>query len=235
MSHIPSTAPAPFLPTLPIEVWIAARPLLNWSLVENENDCIFQFQFRDTEHPWNYECFRGTEYVDGLLAIETPRQLVSFMNTYACPIDDIVVKDVVDGKYHKRPASFHWRAFIEAQATLRNARHLPIPKLLRHPELHWSFDLYMQEIMVTAERRDGAYYGTVTLSPSLESCCQIIAFERLLANVKYGICERCHHSFKVTSGHKRKYCVNSTCAHAVAQQAYRERKKRKRLKKKLPC
>jgi hypothetical protein len=232
MSPIRRTIPGTFLPTLPIEIWLTAQPLLNWSLVENEDDCIFQFNFHDREHPGTYKRFRGTEYVEGLLTIETPRQLVSFMNTYACPIDGTVVKDPVDGKYHQTPASFHWRAFIEAQAKLRNARHLPIPKLLRHPELHWSFDLYMQEIIVMTERRDGAYYGTVTLSPSLESCCQVIAFERLLANATYGFCGHCGKSFEVSSGHKRKYCKNPNCGHAVAQRAYRERQKRKRGKKK---
>jgi hypothetical protein len=147
------------------------------------------------------------------------------MNTYACPIDDMIVVDALDGKRHKTPAAFRWSAFIEAQAKLANARHLPIPRLLRHPELHWSFDLYMQEIRITAERRGEAYYGIVTLSPSLESCCRVIAFERLLANATYRFCENCGNSFRLASRHKRKFCENPNCGHAVAQRAYRERNK----------
>jgi hypothetical protein len=64
MSRTQKTTAAPFLPTLPIEVWVTAHPLLTWSLVENEHHCIFQSQFRDPEHPWKYERFRGTEYVE---------------------------------------------------------------------------------------------------------------------------------------------------------------------------
>jgi hypothetical protein len=100
---------------------------------------------------------------------------------------------------------------------------LPIPRLLRHPEFAHSFRLDRLEVI--AERRGYEYYGTVTMRPSLGSCYRFIALQRLLANVKYGFCERCGNPYEVKSKHFRKYCDNPACGHAVAQQAYRERQK----------
>ena len=259
MSRMKETTARPSLPSLPIEVWLKAQPRLKWNLIENEYDCIFQFQFRDIEESTVVvEQQRGREYRDRLLDIETPQDLVTFMNNYSCPLD---LPDAIDGTpfrtavvlrwshylnsqmkasfapdrgprshlSHKTTrlriyVPFRWSMFVKGQTKLKQAMGLPISKLLRHTELRSFFDL--KTLSVTAERRDGVYYGIVTMTPSLEACYRIIAIERLLGNVEYGICERCHHPFEVTSGHKRKHCDAATCGHAAAQQAYRERKKR---------
>jgi hypothetical protein len=209
-------ASAPLLPTLPLEVWLTSCPLLTWSLLENKNGCVFQSQLRDAEYPWKYETFRGTEYLDSLLAIETPQELVIFVNTFASPF-----------KYHK---TFNWGDFVDARKKLEDAMRLPIAKLRRHPEFLWYFDLNMREILLSAELREGVYYGTVASMASFDGCYEVIAFERLLANVKYGFCQRCHHHFRVTSRHKRKYCCSDICGHAVAQQKYRKRQSQRRFR-----
>jgi hypothetical protein len=124
------TTSIPFLPTLPIESSLTAYPLLTWSLVENEDDCIFQCQLRDTKRPWDYKTFPGTEYVYGLLSIDTPQKLVIFINAYASPIYG-VVQDPVDGhhKYQARTDPFHWSTFIQFQTNLEDAMCLPIAKV----------------------------------------------------------------------------------------------------------
>ena len=96
-------------------------------------------------------------------------------------------------------------------------------KLSRHAKLAKYFDL--KTIKLTAERRDEAYYGIITMDATEEAFYRVIAFERLLTDVEYGFCERCDRPFRVTSRHKRKYCETDSCGHAVAQQAYREREK----------
>jgi hypothetical protein len=256
VSRIQRTTTIPFLPKLPIEVWLKAQPGLKWNLVENEDDCIFQFQFRDIEQGMLVEEQRGTVYRDRLLKIKTPQELITFMNTNSCPLD---LPDAIDGRSFRNsimlswgndvnsqikakylapdrgPRSrlahktkrlqnyvpFRWSVFLKAQKKLKQAMGLPIPTLLlRHPELKQFFEL--KTLSITAERRDGAYYGIVTMSPSLEACYRVVAVERLFGNVEYSFCERCGDPFPVTSKHERKYC-EGTCAHAVAQQAYRER------------
>ncbi len=269
MSRIQRTTSIPFLPTLPIEVWFITWQIFTWSLVEEGADYIFQFQFRD-KHPDEAKRFRGIEYVNALLAIDRPQQLVDFLNTYACPIFvqdpdtgerhrtaapyslskflGVQAEDPVTGEWHAttvpdwlekkfskgrlevEEAPFHWSAFVEAQTKPMRAMRVPIPNLLRSAELKSFFNL--DKLSVTAERRNGSYYGTVTMSPSLDACYRVIAVERLLANVEYGFCERCGKPFRVTSKHERKYCDTSLCGHAVAQQAYRD-KKRKELKEKM--
>ena len=236
MSRTRGTASTPSLPTLPIEVRFEGWPLYTWSIVEDRQDCMFQYSTESKSYMEREEkdyrqmlhtTFRAAEFLNDLLAIDTPQQLVAFMNTYAGPIG--IVQDPVARKYHRRIVPFHWSTFLAAQTKLRQAMRLPIPKLLRHAEFGPSFKL--EKLAVTAERRDGAYYGTVTMRPSLESCYRVIAFERLLANAEYGFCERCGKPFRVSSKHKRKYCQTGTCGHAVAQQAYREREKREGRKK----
>lgn len=171
------------------------------------------------------------EYVKGVLAIDTPQELVSFMNIYASPIDRVIVQDV-DGKLHWKAVPFRWNQFLETRIRIKNVMCLPIEKLLRHPELQFFFDL--DELQITATRRGREYYGVVGFEATLENCYRVIAYERQLANAKYGFCDRCDHPFEVTSGHNRKFCENPNCGHAFAQRAYRERKNRERLKKKLP-
>jgi hypothetical protein len=170
---------------------------------------------------------RAAEFLNGLLAIREPQQLVTFMETYAGPTG---IARYPDGTYIWRVVPFHWSDFIEAQTNVQRAMSLPIPKLLRHPEFARSFRLDRFE--VTAEKTGEKYYGKVIMKPSLSACYRFIALQRLLANIEYGFCERCGRFFQVTSKHKRKYCETVTCGHAVAQQAYRD-KKRKELKKKL--
>jgi hypothetical protein len=251
MSRTQKTISTPFLP---IEVWFVSWPLVRWSLIENENDDIFEFQFLD-KPPEKVKTFRGTDYVNGMLAISKAQQLVKFMNHYACPIsfeDSIATpyplsdfvewkpKDSITGqpptasqtrlnsqlsKVRKTVelAPFPWSAFVETQAKLKQAMGLSISELLRRTEFAPFFRL--EKLTVTAERRQGAYYGILKTSPSLESCYRVIAFERLLANVQYGFCERCGIPFQVTSKHKRKYCETDGCGHAVAQQKYRDKKR----------
>jgi hypothetical protein len=236
MSRMNETTPTPLLPTLPIEVRFEGWPLYRWSIFEDGDDCMFKFhtdvksyserELRDYREMLHIT-FRGTEFLRDLLAIDTPQELVTFMNTYAGPIG--IVQDPVDGKYLWKIVPFRWSTFIAAQKKLNQAMSLPIPKLLRHAELNPFFKL--ERLEITAERRGDVYYGVVTMKPSLSSCFRVIALERLLGNVEYGICERCHHPFEVTSGHKRKYCENPNCGHAVAQQAYRKRQKQKKLQK----
>jgi hypothetical protein len=60
---------------------------------------------------------------------------------------------------------------------------------------------------------------------TMDACYEVIALQRLLSNVEYDRCARCGKPYQVTSKHERKYCETVTCGHAVAQQAYRERKK----------
>lgn len=239
MSRMKGTTPTPLLPTLPIEVRFEGWPLYRWSIFEDGDDCMFQFhteaksyserELQDLREMLRIT-FRGTEFLRDLLAIDTPQELVTFMNTYAGPIG--IVQDPVDGKYLWKIVPFRWSTFIAAQKKLNQAMSLPIPKLLRHSELNRFFKLETLEI--TAERRGGVYYGVVTMKPSLSSCFRVIALQRLLGNVEYGICKRCHHPFELTSRHKRKHCYAATCGHAAAQQAYRERKKKEKLKRKLP-
>lgn len=262
MSRIQRTTSRPSLPTLPVEVWFITWQIFTWSLVEEGDDYIFQFQFRD-KHPEEAKRIRGIEYVNALLAIDRPQQLVDFLNTYACPIfvrdpdtgeihktaapyslskflgvqakdpdtgewhattvPDWLEERFSKGRAHVKEAPFHWSAFVEAQTKLMRALRLPIPKLLQSTKLKSFFNL--DKLSVTAERRNGSYYGTVTMSPSLDACYRVIAVERLLANVAYGFCERCGRPFQVTSKHKRKYCDTATCGHAVAQQTYRDKKR----------
>lgn len=259
MSPTQRTTTTPFLPKLSLEVRLIRQPVIKWSAVQNEDDYIFQFQLPDIEQiGWNLLTAEkgGKEYLDRLLKIKTPQELVKFMNTYSCPVD---LPDAIDGspygtavvvhmgknaerqtaKYlapDRGPRSrqktarlrnyvaFRWSMFIEAQTKIKQAKGLPIPTLLnRHPELKSFFNL--ETLNVTAERRDGVYYGIVTMSPSLRACYRVIALERLLADVEYRFCERCGDPYEVKSKHDRKYCDNPACGHAVAQQAYRERKK----------
>jgi hypothetical protein len=224
------TTAAPFLPTLPIEIWFRHWPIFTWSFVENKDDGLFQYQFRD-RFPEEPKLFRGSEYLNRLFAIDTPQQLVAFMNAFACPI--FVRHRLTSIPYRwenglkmqmkAKEAPFRWSAFIQGRAKLKDAMRLPIPTLLRRVELAPFFKL--ETLEVTAERRDGAYYGTITTSPSVEACYRVIAFQRLLANIEYGFCERCGDPYEVKSKHHRKYCDNPACGHAVAQQAYREREK----------
>ena len=239
MSRMKETTTTPLLPTLPIEVRFEGWPLYRWSIFEDGDDCMFKFhtdvksyserELRDYREMLHIT-FRGTDFLRDLLAIDTPQELVTFMNTYAGPIG--IVQDPVDGKYPWKIVPFRWSTFIAAQRKLNQAMSLPIPKLLRHAEFARCFTLDRFEVV--AEQRGKEYYGIVTMKPSLHSCYRFIAFQRLFGNVKYGICKRCHNPFELTSKHKRKYCDNPACGHAVAQQAYRKRKKRER-KKKLPC
>jgi hypothetical protein len=169
------------------------------SLSETERESNF---LREVLHT----TFSGTEFLSGLLAIDTPEQLLSFMNTFAGPTG--IVRDPVDGKYHWKIVPFHWSTFTAAQKKLSQAMSLPIPKLLRHAEFGPFFRLETLEI--TAERKGEVYHGTVTMKPSLSSCFRVIALERLLGNVEYDICERCRYPFQVTSAHKRKYCERNS-------------------------
>ena len=238
ISRMKGATSTPLLPSLPIEIRFEGWPLYRWSIFEDGDDCMFQFhteaksyserELKDLREMLHIT-FRGSEFLRDLLAIDTPQELVTFMNTYAGPIG--IVQDPIDGKYLWKIVPFRWSAFVAAQKKLNQARSLPIPKLLRHPELNPFFKLETLEI--TAERRGEMYCGVVTMKPSLSSCFRVTAIERILGKVKYGICERCHHSFELTSGHIRKYCENPNCGHAVAQKWYREREKRKRAKKEV--
>jgi hypothetical protein len=224
MSRNQRTTAIPTLLTLPIDVQFESWPVYSWSIVGDGNDCMFQLipprsymekMYRDNQTP-----SRATEFLNGLLAISEPQQLVTFMETYAGPIG---IARHPDGTYIWQVVPFHWSNFIEAQTNLRQAMRLPIPKLLRHPEFARFFRLDRFEVV--AERRGKEYYGIVTMKPSLSSCYQFIALQRLLANVEYGFCERCGNPYQVTSKHIRKYCDPAICGHAVAQQRYRDKKR----------
>jgi len=218
----------PVLPTLPIEIRFEAWPFERSSLVGDGDDYIFKFhrdsisysekEIKDLRlmlHP----TFPGTEFLNSILAITEPQQLVTFMNTYVGLMG--LVRDSDDGRYPSVFVPFRWSTFIDAQTKLKDAMRLPIAKLLRHAETGRAFRL--DTLTITTANRGGAYYGTVTMKPTLGGCYRVIAVERLLANVEYGFCERCGKPFRVTSKHQRKYCDTSICGHAVAQQAYRDR------------
>jgi hypothetical protein len=219
MSRIQKTTPTTFLPQLPIEVWFARIAYCTWALGEDEDDPMLEVLDRKKLVK---RVFRGREYLDALLAINAPEQLVKFMNTYACPFPQ---GDPINVKYEGTTVGFRWSTFVTARENVKQAMRLPIPTLLRNPKFKTFFEL--QHTGVSIERRGGVYYGEQVMSPSFESCYKVIALERVLANVEFSFCERCHHPFQVTSKHKRKYC-SKECAHAVAQEEYRERKKRER-------
>jgi|GEM_PF-1608783 len=77
------------MPTLPIEVRVSWTHFYDWSVNEDGDDYIFQpHDPSNKELPDPYptkEC-PGTEYLEALLAVQTPEELVRFMNRYSCPL-----------------------------------------------------------------------------------------------------------------------------------------------------
>ena len=234
ISPFSKPASTSFLPKLPIEAWFKTLPFFIWETTKEGDDWLLQFSDppplpKDADgftqfhtEPFGMEC-RGLEYVDSLLKIRTPSELVAFLNVYGCPIDGIV-QDPVDGDWHRTTVPFHWSEFLKFQANLKDAMRLPITKLRRFPEFEWAFDL--TRFGVHLEQRDGVYYGTLTTNPSVEGCYRVIAIERLLGDVQYGFCRRCGNPFQKKSRHERKYCNTATCGHASAQEKYRRRLKK---------
>jgi hypothetical protein len=224
--------PAAFLPSIPIDVRFEAWPYHTWRLVRQEDDCLFECSLGKTSYIEKKtdelrrmlrETFSGAEYVESILRIETPEELVEFMNTYT-DIQNLGQKQ----KYEQTGQMilrFHWSAFLEVQSKLTQAMVNPIPKLLRHNEFGRAFRL--EELEIKAQRKGERYYGEVTLGPTLPSCYRVIAVARLLGKVEYDRCVRCHRVFQVTNRHERKFCLWE-CAHAAAQQSYREREGLKR-------
>jgi hypothetical protein len=250
----------PSLPALPIEIWFHTQPYYRWHLVESEDVQLLHFRnwdgspsefedgwpptFRDEWRPTPQETLpeerslRGAEYVDALLAITEPQQLVDFMNTYGCPIDG-VIQDPDERDWHRTVIPFLWGTFTDAQDKLRDAMLLPIPELLCNPEFKRFFRLETFE--VTAARvmavprdlefegeDDKAYCGLIFRRPSLDACCEAIALRRVLADVKYRFCEYCGKPFMVRTKHGRKYC-SPAHAHAATMQRSREHQKHERL------
>lgn len=230
MSRKQSKSRPPLLPTLPIEIRFRAKPFFKWEVTDEGNDWFFQCSWPysseyNVRTPIPAQLLRikgkdyaGNKYIEHLLAIETPRELAVFMNVNGCPLDD-VVEYPVEEEYHRKGAPFHWSDFQRFQMNLRDAMRLPVAKLLRRPEFKWAFDLTAFQVKVVHE--GGAYYGRLWTRASVPLCYRVIAVHRLLGQVMYGFCEWCGAPFQVESRHKRKFC-DPACAHAAAQQRYRE-------------
>lgn len=225
-----------FLASIPVDVRFEAWPYHMWRLVRQEDDCLFECSFRKTSYREKQtdelrtmlrETFSGAEYVESMLRIETPEELVEFMNTYTA-IQNL-------GQTHNYEPNgqttlrFHWSAFLEVQSKLMQAMINPVPKLLRHNEFGRAFRLEALEIK--AQRKGEQYSGEVMLKSTLQSCYRVIAVARLLGKLEYNRCVRCHRVFQVTNRHERKFCPWG-CAHAAAQQSYRERERLKRKRSK---
>ena len=110
MSRTKRQTSTPFLPKLPIEVWFKTATPYKFSLDDEDK---YLFHARQAEY--KARTVRGVEYLDGLLAINTPQQLVTFMNTYDCPIT------------WARP---FWKTFLEVQASLKLAMRSQWPSCL---------------------------------------------------------------------------------------------------------
>jgi hypothetical protein len=212
MSRITRTTSTPFVPTLPIEIWFETTPIYRWAVTEEGNDWFFQFS--PPKLRIKFKDYNGREYVDDLLKITTPTELVTFMNLNGCPL---YVWDA-------RP--FRWSDFIRLQEKLKNAMLWPIQKVQQHSEFEQAFNIKGFRIDVT--QKDGAYYGTSKRRPHPQDYYRIVALDRLLGQAKYKFCLRCGKPFPLTSRHKRKYCpYPAPCGHAVAQEQYRQRQKSK--------
>jgi hypothetical protein len=117
-----------FLPSIPMDVRFEAWPYHTWRLVRQEDDCLFECSLRKTSYLEKQtdelrttlrETFSGAEYVESVLRIETPEELVEFINTYTA-IHNFGQRhnDEPNGQTTLR---FHWSAFLKVQSQLTQA------------------------------------------------------------------------------------------------------------------
>jgi hypothetical protein len=240
MSRLTSLIRKPFVPTLPIEIWFKAKPFFRWRVKKDGDDWVLECGWPfptpyGSRMPLPAQLVRslgrdyeGKEYVADLLKIREPQDLAAFMNLNGNPLDE-VVQHPIGEEYHRAQIPFYWSDFVRVQQKLRDAMLLSLDRLSHHPEFKWAFTL--SEFSVAVIQKASRHYGIVRTRPSIPWCYRVIAINRLLGNVEYKFCLRCGNPFSVESRHKRKYCpLPAPCGHAVAQEAYRIRKRKSEMR-----
>jgi hypothetical protein len=221
------------------EFWVNGHP---WRKEDMSQEVRFRPPGAGASWP---ERFEGREYLDAVMRVASPEQMLRFLNEYGDPgshssiprekvVPSLTVdksgkfKRILNGKtimrWFERRGYIDFSQFRELQQVLRKAAEVPVEKW-GEASIRW-FNVSLLKVELNFE--EGHLTGECVAHPGVLACTAQLFFEKL-SGAEYGWCARpdCSEYYRLESKHHRKYC-SQECAHVVAVRAARERTAQRR-------